>query len=236
MALPLLETPDYPAIIPSTSEEIRFRPFLVKEEKILYMALEGNDDAEIAHAINTLLKACILTPGIDVDKLASFDVEYLFLMLRAKSVGEELHLKLKHINSNDPCDHYSDVEVSLDDIQPPKPSVDKRLMLTDHIGIELRFPSLMTLRKAAAKHSDFDKAYTLLTESINYIFDAEGVYNDYSPEELKTFVDSLTQNQFGALMNFFNNLPKLTHTIEWNCEKCNQKTTATVEGLRNFFV
>ena len=232
MALPALSSPEFITEIPSTKQKIKFRPFLVREEKILYMALEGKDNTEILNAVITVLTNCILTPNIDIGKLATFDIEYLFLQLRGKSVGESIEIVLRHTDSE--CKESVNVAVNLDDIKVQGEISDGKMMLTDDVGIKLKYPhagEIIKIERVAEGQNVFDSIAYL----VDYIYDKETVYNDYSIEEISEWLEQLNQEQFNKIISFMNNMPKLSHTIEWTCNACGEKETIVLEGLQSFF-
>ena len=232
MALPALSSPEFITEIPSTKQKIKFRPFLVREEKILYMALEGKDNTEILNAVITVLSNCILTPNIDIGKLATFDIEYLFLQLRGKSVGESIEIVLRHTDSE--CKESVNVAVNLDDIKVQGEISDGKMMLTDDVGIKLKYPhagEIIKIERVAEGQNVFDSIAYL----VDYIYDKETVYNDYSIEEISEWLEQLNQEQFNKIISFMNNMPKLSHTIEWTCNACGEKETIVLEGLQSFF-
>jgi hypothetical protein len=232
MALPSISTPEFITHIPSTGEEIKFRPFLVKEEKILLMAMEGEDAIEIQNAILNILQNCIITEGVDVPNLAMFDIEFLFLQLRGKSVGEVIDLKVGHNNSE--CNHKSDVQVRIDDIKVQGEQTEKKIMLTDDVGVMLRYPSI---KDAAYMSDDPAKAlFSVITRCVDYVFDAENVYNDFSESEIDDWINTLNQAQFQKIVDFFSDAPALKHDVTWTCEKCGEEETITLQGLQSFFI
>lgn len=231
MALPSISTPEFQTTIPSTGENITYRPFLVKEEKILLMAMEGGDAVEMSNAMLNILKSCILSE-VDVEKLATFDIEYLFLTLRSKSVGEVITLNINHTTETE-CKHLSEVKVSIDDIKVEGEISDGKIMLTDSIGIKLRYPKMSDLKDVST--ADSETMFKMVRKCIEYIFDKEDVYSDFTEEELETWIDGLNQTQFGTITKFFENTPKLSHTVEWTCEKCKEKDSIKLEGLQSFF-
>ncbi len=231
MALPALSSPEFITEIPSTKQKIKFRPFLVREEKILYMALEGGDPKEIQNATIKVLNDCILTPNIDASKLATFDVEYLFLQLRGKSVGESVDVVLRHTDSE--CKETVNVSISLDDIKVVGEISDGKLMLTDNIGIKMKYPVAGDINKLQVEEGM--NVFNSIAHMIDYIYDKETVYNDYSKEEIAEWLEQLNQKQFTLITEFMNNMPKLSHTVEWTCNVCGEKETIKLEGLQSFF-
>lgn len=230
MALPALSSPEFITEIPSTKAKIKFRPFLVREEKILYMALEGGDSTEIQNATVKVLNDCILTPDVDVSNLATFDVEHLFLQLRGKSVGENIDIVLRHQDSD--CKETVNVSINLDDIKVIGEISDGKIMLTDDIGIKMKYPRAGDITKLQTSEINIFNSIAYL---VDFIYDKENVYNDYSIEEIAEWLEQLNQKQFQLITDFMNNMPKLSHTVEWTCNVCGEKETIVLEGLQSFF-
>ena len=238
MALPKLLTPEFSVELPSTKHPLRFRPFLVKEEKVLYMALEGGDANEIQKAVLDVLGSCILTPDIQVSKLTSYDIEYLFLQLRSKSVGEEIEISLFHQDEQirEKCSHQQKVKINVNDIKVKFNSENKDVvMITDDVGIKLKPPSLDLALKIDPKKSSIDTSMDVLVGCIVNIFDKDNVYEEYTRKELEDFVESLTQDQFQNINKYFLTIPKLSHTITYKCDECGREETVVLEGLQSFF-
>lgn len=231
MALPKLSTPEFKTKIPSTGQEITYRPFLVKEEKILLMAMEGNDQKEITNSIMNLLSGCILDE-VDVRKLATFDIEYIFLKLRGKSVGEVIQFKTGHVKETE-CKHRSDGVINIDDIVPIGEIKDPVIMLTDEVGVKVHYPSLADLDGINATNET--GLIQVLTRCIDQVFDKDEVYTDFSEAEISDWVDGLDQQQFKKLADFFNNMPKLSYTYKWTCKECGEEDQMELEGLQSFF-
>lgn len=230
MALPSLSTPEFQTVIPSTGETIAYRPFLVKEEKILLMAMEGNDQKEIEIAIKKILSNCILQ-DIDVNKLAMFDMEYLFLQLRGKSVGEVIDLSVTHIDSE--CKHRTDIKVNIDDIKVQNINQEKKIMLTDDVGVMMKYP---TMQEAMSVNGENTEAvFEILSKSVDYVFDAENVYSDFTEAEIVEWINGLNQTQFQKILAFFESMPKLSHEVFWKCKECKEEDTITLEGIQSFF-
>jgi hypothetical protein len=230
MALPTISLPTYETKIPSTGQDIKYRPFLVKEEKILLMALEGRDKKEITIAIHEILKSCIYDE-VDFSKLPTFDIEYLFLMLRAKSVGEVISFRVGHSNSE--CKHKTDIEIDLNEIQVAGEIKDGNIMLDDNVGIKMHYPTISSLDNKSADSTDI---LSLIADCIDVVFDKEDVYDDFTKEELIEWLGNLNQSQYKKINDFFNSAPKLTHTVQWKCKECGEVDEMTIEGLYNFFM
>jgi len=232
MALPSLSAPEFITAVPSTGEEIKYRPFLVKEEKILLMALEGNDQDEITNAIMKILGNCILS-DVDLNKLATFDVEYLFLKLRGKSVGEVIELKVGHSNPDNPCTHRTEVSINIDDIEVIGDKPNDKIQLDETVGIKVRFAGMKDL-KGVDSDSSTD-LFKLITRCIEYVYDEENVYGDFTAKEMEQWLEQLSSEQFAKVTDFFNTSPKLQHTVKWKCPECGEEDELTLEGLAAFF-
>tara|TARA_Y100000385_G_C12925517_1_gene564460 strand:+ start:239 stop:946 length:708 start_codon:yes stop_codon:yes gene_type:complete len=234
MALPQLNNARYEVTIPSTGQTVTYRPYLVKEEKILMMAMESNDSKMIMKATSDVIKACVYE-DIDIDKLAMFDVETLFLTLRSKSVGESIDLNIKC----DKCDSRNDVQISFDDIKQPVVNDEKRvIMVTEDVGITLRYPSFkdVSLIKPGDDAS-IEGAMNLVVQCIDNIFDDNGVYDakNETKKGLTDFVESLNNEQFIRLSDFFQSSPSLSYDIEFDCASCKEPNVQELRGLQSFF-
>jgi len=229
MALPTISTPTYTLKLPSSGEIIKYRPFLVKEEKVLLMAAESGDEKEIAIAVNSIIKNCV-KDEVDTDSLAVFDIEYLFLNLRSKSIGESVKLII-------PCEHCENeckVSVNLSDINVEKTEGhNKKIQLTDSIGVIMKYPTFK-----ATETIDIDKdPLKIINMCIDQVYDSKSVYNtkDSSEEELVEFVDSLNQEQFKKIQEFFETMPKLRKEVDFKCSKCEKENNVVVDRLQDFF-
>ena len=234
MALPELNTARYTMVLPSTGETIEYRPYLVKEEKILMMAMESEDQQAVMKAIIDVIKACLLTE-LDVNVLPMFDIETLFLALRSKSVGESVDLKVKC--TIDDCQEISDVNVNFDDIEHPVVGEEQtKIMLTDDVGVVMRYPSVDSVATMANAEENADNALKMIIKCIDSIFDADDVYpvENETEKSLLKFVESLNSVQFYKLSDFFNEMPSLSTTIDWTCS-CGKKQSKELRGLASFF-
>jgi hypothetical protein len=237
MSLPKINTPEYRLNIPSTDEEIRYRPFLVKEEKVLLIAQETGTDKATYEAIRTIIKSCTLDE-IDIDKLPLFDMEYIFLNIRAKSVGEVAKLKVK---CPDDEETEVDVEVDLTKIQVQMDEKhDARIELTDDIGVLMMYPNFGTVTNQSIetpKGQETEKLFDMISDCMYQIWHGEETYDamDYSIKERKAFLDSLNHQQFEKLQNFFETMPTLKHDVEVINPKTNVTSTLTLQGLSSFF-
>jgi hypothetical protein len=235
MALPKLTTPEFETLIPSTKDPIKFRPFLVKEEKNLYIALESGEEKDMKNAILNVLESCILTPDVNVKKLTSYDVEYIFLKLRSKSVGEVIELKVGHKNSE--CKAITDVSINVDDIEVHFDQEHKDVIQFDNgIGIKLKSPDLNKLLVGVNnKKSEIENVFETIASCVVNVFDQENVYEDFTEQELMEFLENLSQNHFREIQNFFDTMPKLYHDIEFTCKVCGETESIRLQGLQSFF-
>jgi ribosomal protein L44E len=233
MALPRVnELPLYDVTIPSSGVKTRFRPYLVKEEKTLMMAFEtGSHEAGLNAVVDTI-NSCLDKP-IPKDKLTTFDVEYLLLKIRSKSVGEKIDLKT---NCKE-CEHTNDVTVNIDDIQMQGEKQDNVIKLTDEISVEMKYPSYTSVLNINPENPSVEDTFNVLSLCIDAILTEEEriLAKDESIEELLSFLDSLTTEQFLKLSDFINGMPKLQHDINFTCTKCEKENNLHVEGIQNFF-
>jgi hypothetical protein len=238
MPLPKISTPTYELELPSTGETIRYRPFLVKEEKLLVIALESEDTKQITTAIKTVIKNCIQTKNIKVESLPTFDIEYLFLNIRGKSVGEELDV---NIICPDDGETQVPVKINLDDIQIQKNDEhSNQIKLDDNIMMEMKYPSLDQFIK---NNFDFDnknamdQSFELIGSCIDKIYTEEEVWStsDVTKKELSEFLESMNSSQFKDIEKFFETMPKLSHTIKVTNPNTKVESEVVLEGLASFF-
>ena len=236
MALPQLNSARYQVYVPGLQKEVSFRPYLVKEEKILMMAMESNDQKQILAAVSDIIEACVFD-DIDVKKLAVFDVEYLFINLRQKSVGEGINVSMKC--SDEDCSTENNVEVDLDKIDIPKINKeDNIIMLNDDVGITMRYPSFKDISQFKPEELEkIDGIMSLLKLCVVNIFDSDNVHetSDISKKELDDFIDGMNSEQFSKLGGFFQDMPSLKTNLEFNCIKCGKENITEVRGLQSFF-
>jgi hypothetical protein len=240
MALPKIDAPVYELDLPLSKKHIRFRPFLVKEQRNLMMAMESDDKDTIEKNIRQVLHNCTITEGIDIDHLPILDVEYYFIQLRARSVGEVVENKYRCENTIDDktCGNLMDSELNLLDIQVDFPDNQSDVIqLNNKLSIKLKYPEFSILTSKNSTNAD-DLAFNMIINSIEYIFDGEQYYyaKESTQQELVEFVESLNQQQFEKIENFFDNLPTLHKTVEMKCSKCGFQHKIEVEGLEGFFV
>ena len=238
MPLPKIATPTYELELPSTGKPINYRPFLVKEEKLLVLALESEDNKQITTAIKTVIKSCISTKGIKVETLPTFDIEFLFLNIRGKSVGEELE-----VNIICPDDEVTEVPVTidLDDIQVQK--VDdhtNQIKIDNNIMMEMKYPSLDQFIKNNfdfKEGNQMDQSFDLIASCIDKIYTEDEVWStaDCTKKEVKEFLESMNSSQFKDIEKFFETMPKLQHTITVKNPKTKVESEVVLEGLASFF-
>lgn len=246
MPLPKINAPIFELTLPSTGQSVKYRPFLVKEQKILLMALNAEDNIGMVVAVKQIVNNCMVDPILDVDKLPMFDLEYFFLRLRAKSIGEDVNLTLRHptgFNSKGKeCDGSTELQLNLLDVDVVKSiSHTDKIILDEEsgIGIKFKYPDgkLATTFTVDENSNQMDVATDAMINCIEFIFDKDSVYQkeDTTKEELLEFIDRLSQEQFVMLTNFFDTMPKLKHEIKWTCSKCKCEDAITLEGLASFF-
>tara|TARA_R100000152_G_C6759717_1_gene183681 strand:- start:56 stop:775 length:720 start_codon:yes stop_codon:yes gene_type:complete len=238
MPLPKISTPTYELVLPSTGKTVKYRPFLVKEEKVLVIALESEDNKQITNAIKAVLKACVQTRGIKVEDLPTFDIEYLFLNIRGKSVGEELE-----VNVICPDDEETTVPVviNLDDIQVEKNEEHtNKIKLDKNLMMEMKYPSLEQFIKNNFDFNEdnqMDQSFALIATCIDKIYSDEEVWAtaDCTKKEVNEFLESMNSGQFKEIEKFFETMPKLQHTITVVNPKTKVKSDVLLEGLASFF-
>ena len=238
MPLPKIATPTYELELPSTGKTIQYRPFLVKEEKLLVIALESEDNKQITTAIKAVLKSCVLTKGIKVESLPTFDIEYLFLNIRGKSVGEELD-----VNIVCPDDEETEVAVKiyLDDIQVQRSEEhSNKIKLDDNFMMEMKYPSLDEFIKSNFDFNDknqMDQSFQLIASCIDKVYSEDEVWAtaDCTKKEVNEFLESMNSNQFKEIETFFTTMPKLSHTITVKNPNTKVESEVVLEGLASFF-
>ena len=238
MPLPKIATPTYELVLPSTKKTIKYRPFLVKEEKLLVLALETEDTKQITQAITTVIKGCVLTRNIDIEELPTFDIEYLFLNIRGKSVGEEVEV---NIICPDDGETEVPVKINLDEIEVHF-SEDhiKQIKIDDNLMMEMKYPSLEQFIKNNfdfSGESNMEQSFDIIGSCIDKIYTEEEVWatDDCSKEEITEFLEQMNSVQFKEVEKFFNTMPKLSHEIKITNPKTKKKSTVVLEGLSSFF-
>ena len=239
MPLPKISAPTYELVLPSSGKKVKYRPFLVREEKILIMALESEDTKQITTAIKDVLSTCILSRGIKIDKLATFDIEYLFLNVRAKSVGETVE-----VNVTCPDDGKTQVqmEIDIDSIKIQRdPEHTNIIKLDDNLSIQMNYPSLNqfieTNFDTNTDQSQVDQSLEVIMTCIGQVYNQDESWeaSECTKKELKDFVESMNSKQFKEVENFFSTMPKLTHNIKVTNPETKVDSTVVLEGLASFF-
>ena len=248
MTLPKIETPIYSLKLPSDPKKsVTYRPFLVKEEKILLTAMEGAKELkgeEFQRVVRDVILRIIIncTEGkIDGDKLPAFDVDYLFLNIRAKSRGEIIEPSFtcnQEGKDGKLCGNIDKYPIRIDEIKINFPEKDhSKIMIKDDIGLQLKYLSTEEVKVHDGEDDPIEKMFKIIVDSIDFVFDTENVYKgkETSKSEMVTFVESLTEDAFDKIKEFFNHLPTLRHTVDYKCTKCGHKEPVTLEGLEDFF-
>ena len=247
MGLPIITVPQYHLTVPSTEKEIKYRPFLVKEEKILLLAMEGEDQTQIVAATKEIVQNCIYG-DIDVESMPAFDLEYIFLQLRGKAKGEVLELKYKCPK----CEGEIPLAINLEDVKVIKhKNHTNKIKLTDELGVVMKYPSLElqeTIGKTVENKSQIEGLFETIIHCIDYIYDTENTYpsKDHTKKEMNDFLESLTDNHFQKIAKFFDTSPALKHDVELKCPQkikgkskenkvCGYTEKLTLEGLGSFF-
>jgi hypothetical protein len=241
MPLPKISTPTYELVLPSTGKKIKYRPFLVKEEKILIIALESQEPSQITAAIKDVLSDCILTKGIEVELLPTFDIEYIFLNVRGKSVGENIDLI---VTCPDDGETTIPVTVYIDEVKVQKNQEHSAdIKLDADLVMRMKYPSLDQFIKnnfdfsTPESEGNIEKSFDIITSCIDSVFSGEEAWaaNDFTKKELVDFLDQMNSSQFKKIEKFFETMPKLTHTINVVNPKTGKEGKVTLEGLTSFF-
>ena len=237
MPLPKISTPTYELVLPSSNKKIKYRPFLVKEEKILIIALESQDQKQIANAVKSIIASCILSRGIKVEKLSTFDIEYLFLNIRGKSVGEDIEVM---ITCPDDGKTQVPMSINIDSIQIKK-SDDHNpdIKLDDQFTLRMRYPSLSEFIKSnfTAEDLKVDDTFDLIASCVDQVYSEEESWTqeDCTKKELTEFIEQLNSAQFKDIEKFFDTMPKLSHTVKVMNPNTKVESEIVLEGLQNFF-
>ena len=241
MSLPKLTVMKHKLTLPSTGESITFRPFLVKEEKILMMALQSENQEDMTRALKEIINNCIESQ-LNIDTLPMFDIEYIFLQLRARSVGDQIEVKYtdpdKICKNEEECKFES--SINIDDIKIVKTENHTDLVtLTDKIKVKMKYPAMaMANNLQDIEQADMvDSTFKMISACIDYIMDGEQMHktSDYTEDEVNDFLNSLSSLQFKEIQNFFETAPKIKKEVTSTCGKCGTKDTKTLEGLADFF-
>jgi hypothetical protein len=242
MPLPKIVTPTYELTLPSNKKQVKYRPFLVKEEKVLILAMESDDSKEITNAVKTVLKDCILTRTIKIDSLPSFDIEYLFLNIRAKSVGESVELVVTCPDDNET---QVDVVINIDEIQVVIPeNHESEIKVDDDIKVKMKYPSLQEFidnnfdfSKPKNSEDTINKSFEIVASCIDMVYTKEESWSssDVTKKEIVEWLQTMDSNQFQGIENFFDTMPKLSHTLNVKNPKTEVESEVVLEGLSSFF-
>jgi hypothetical protein len=240
--LPILDNPKYEIELPILKKKVSFRPFLVKEQKILLIAADSDDSNFMIENIKQIIKNCCLTE-IDVDKLSSVDLEYFFLQLRARSVEEIVHTKYRCENrlpDGEICKNSMEVNINLLEVNVETNGFEDDIKLTSNIGIKMRYPTIQIIEKLNSETSEndniIDKSFDAIIECVDYIYDDDNFYytSEVKKQEIVDFLESLSIEQFQRIEKFFTNIPKLKKELEVICSKCGFEHKIKLEGLQSF--
>ena len=236
MALPKIGVPTFELELPSTKKVIKYRPFIVKEEKVLLLALESEDEAQIVSAVKDLIKNCVQS-RIKVEDLPAFDLEYIFLKIRAAAVGEIVDM---NVTCTDDNTTQVQTQININDVEVYFPEGHtNKVMLTDNLGITMKYPGMQRFIEAEFLEKDIktEEVFNFIADSIEQIFDAEEVYDSSttSKKEFREFVEGLTTKQFEAIQSFYETMPKLQHKFTVINPNTGKESEYTIEGLQNFF-
>lgn len=238
MALPMSNTPVYNLEIPSSGKQIKYRPFLIKDEKALMIAQQSEDSQVMVDTLRDVIKSCIKDQDVNVNEFATFDLEYVFTQIRAKSVGENVELFLK-------CDTCEDekavTQVNLDLTQlkvEKDPAHTNKISLYDDVGITLKYPTLELVKRLEnIDANNIEQMFNIVVECIDYVYTNDTVFHakEQTKEELLDFLNNMTTDQFAKVQNFFETMPRLKKEISYNCPVCDKKHDKVLEGLNSFF-
>lgn len=245
MALPKVSTPTYELVVPSTGKKVSYRPFLVKEEKTLLMAMESGNPTTMSKAMKDIIKNC--TDGeVPVNDLAPFDVEYFFLQLRGRSVGDTVELKIPRPEDLKSCceeaidEDFNEITIDISTIELDTDNMTSpEIEISEDIGLKLKYPQMDSLTKLGQGEGDpkSEDIFNMIIECIDYIWQGDEMYKakDHTRKELNEFIDSLNTQQFNGIRNFFESMPRLRHNITWSCPHCNKDKDIELVGIDAFF-
>jgi len=240
MALPKIDLPVYDIIIPSSKATIKARPFTVKEEKMLLMAMESKDIDEITKSVKQVINNCVVSDGVDIDKLPFFDIDFLFIFLRAKSVGEAVEVNLtcnNVIETGEKCGNVFPAMMDIAKCEVINDTADKTIKLSETKGVKMRYPNYAAMKRIEAGN-EVDQVTNTIINSIDHIYDEKGIYSykDYSKEELKEFIEGLTEANYKKLQAFTENFPTFAVKLEATCDKCGFHHHVRYTDFYDFFM
>ncbi len=246
--LPKIDVPVFETTLISTGKKIKFRPFLVKEQKLFMMAMESEDPKDQVEVVKQVLNNCILSKDVDVDELPTFDLENLFMHLRAKSVGEVVNLRYncnnlvkKENGEEKPCNNIVKIDVNLNEVKPIlNETHDKKIVITDNMGMVMRYPTIKMVEglDSNIEMENVESLIQLIANCVDYVYDKDQIYyaKDCDKQELIDFVENLQQSDLEKVQKFFTTMPKIKKQLKFKCVKCGHDEDITVEGIQNFFV
>lgn len=235
MPLPTLNAPEFNLTLPSNKKDIIYRPFTVKEQKALLIARESNELKEVINATEKIVASCCNIDLKDVKDMPYFDIEWLFLHIRGKSIGEDFKFVMSHPESNE-CKTKTDISFTLEDIKfELEEDQDVNVKITDDIGVTFSYPTFNDTQDFT-KLDDPLQMYKFIIKKIKSVYDNERVYDDFTLEEAEQFIDSLKTDQYQIILDWFNNIPVLRHEIKWKCKDCGKESSTTLNGLQDFFL
>lgn len=238
MPLPTLSVPTYEVALPSTGKKVKYRPFLVKEEKVLLLAMESEDAKEIESAVKQTLNGCIQTRGVKVEQLATFDLEYLFLKIRSVSAGEDIKMK---VTCQDDGQTQVTVDINIDDIQVTKPEGhNRKIMLNEDTGLVMKYPGFKQFVNITLLNDGLESTqdiFNLVADCVDQVFQGEEVWDakDMKKSEVVAFLEGMTQQQFELVQQFFETMPSLKHEFDVVNPNTGVSSSYTLEGLQSFF-
>lgn len=243
MSLPKIDVPIFEAVLPSNKQIVKFRPFLVKEQKLLLMASQATEVKEVIDSIKQILRNCILTE-LDIESLPVFDLEFLFLNLRARSVNEIVDIKYKcnnHSVTEDgetrTCTGMVEYKIDVLEIKPEfAPNHTNKIQVSENLGIVLKYPTFEMMKTIEGKRED-EAVFELLLQCIDYIYDKDNMYypKDSTHEEMTEFIDNLQQKHLEMIKDFFDSMPKVKKDLDFKCPKCGLEDKIVIEGVQSFF-
>jgi hypothetical protein len=241
MALPKIDVPIYELKLPSSGKTIKVRPFLVKEEKLLLMAVQSKNETEIIETTKQIINNCLLDDGVNVEKLPFFDIDYLFIALRAKSIGEYIDVNFicNRMVEGTKCGHVFPVKIDINNVKVYKDEkVSMTIKLTDNIGAKMKYPSYEVMKRIIDAEDNLTKKIKLIAASIDVVYNGDQTYStkDSTPEEFQEFIEGFTDNQFKKLESFVDNLPYFVVTAEETCKKCGHHHKIEYKDFTSFFL
>lgn len=239
MALPLQSTPTYNLTIPSTGKTVRFRPFLIKEEKSLLIAQQSEDLMIMIDTLKSVIKDCLLDK-VDVEKFATFDIEYIFTQIRAKSVGETVDLIVQCDEDHGEQNEKARVKLIIDlstIVVEKDPNHTNKIELFGDVGMVLRYPTIEMMKRMESAEDNLESIFQIVADSVDYIYQGEEIFyaKETSREEVLQFLENLTSDQFAKVNEFFTTMPRIKKDVEYKCPLCGKEHKKTLEGLQSFF-